>query len=263
MELQLTFDNPKPQTIPIDYQYYLSSWMYKVMNLGNPEYAHFLHDHGYKVAEDSAKIFKLFCFSWLTTDRFDINTKAQTMTMKGDTVRLKARFHVDESLKTFVKGLFKDQNLTIKNGFDVSASFNARSIDMVEVAQAQEKTIIRALSPLVISVKQANGNDLYLAPTEEGYADKFFHNLIDKYKSTGVNIPDSWQPDTWKIMLIRPERIRRKLMNIKPNGENIRVAGYQYDFVLEAPPEIIRTGLLAGFGKHCAQGFGYGEVING
>lgn len=262
MELILTFDNLKAQTIPIDYQYYLSSWMYKVMEQGDAKYAAFLHDQGHRVSEDSHKIFKLFCFSWLQMEHYKIDKIAKTMTIEGNTLKMHARFHVEESLKTFVKGLFQDQNLTIKNGFDQSALFAARSIDMRDVEIVDGKAIIRANSPIVISRKQANGNDAYLRPDEEGYTALFYHNLLDKYKASGGNVPDDWQPETWQMNVKRPERIRMKGMKIKPNTQDIKVIGYTYDFELIAPPEIIRTGLLAGFGKHCAQGFGFGEVMS-
>ena len=72
MELKITFSNPGNNTvIPIDYQYYLSSWMYKIINDGDAEYATFLHDTGYKVqsttsnddkAFESSRVFKLFNF---------------------------------------------------------------------------------------------------------------------------------------------------------------------------------------------------------
>ena len=46
--------------LPINYQYELSAWIYKVLNDGDPIFSEWLHFKGYK---SKNKPFKLFTFS--------------------------------------------------------------------------------------------------------------------------------------------------------------------------------------------------------
>ena len=65
MRFKLNFNligsDDKP-LIPINYQYMLSAWIYKVLNTGNPEIASWLHQQGFKADN---KHFRLFTFSKL------------------------------------------------------------------------------------------------------------------------------------------------------------------------------------------------------
>ncbi len=55
--------------LPLNYQYPLSAWIYKVLARGDRGFAEFLHEQGYKM--ENQKTFKLFTFSNL---RFPANT---------------------------------------------------------------------------------------------------------------------------------------------------------------------------------------------
>lgn len=50
----------KQRMLPMDYQYYISAWIYKVLKQAVSDFAAFLHEKGYGQSE--TKLYKLFCF---------------------------------------------------------------------------------------------------------------------------------------------------------------------------------------------------------
>ena len=49
--------------LPVNYQYELSAWIYRVIRYADADYAEYLHRNGHRTPE--RKSFKLFCFSHL------------------------------------------------------------------------------------------------------------------------------------------------------------------------------------------------------
>lgn len=261
MELQLTFQNPLNTSIPIDYQYFLSSWIYGILSKGDETYARFLHDQGY-TAPGKGKVFKLFSFSNLSMGAYEIRDGGKTLLVKSPEVSLKARFKVDQAVQSFVQGLFKDQVLKLKNGYNSMACFDVKTIETSQINIIEDKAIIQAKSPIVISTKNKNGLDQYLSPLDDGYADLFLANLFDKYLASGGAIKPEWQSWTPSFKLLYPQRIKSKLVAIKSDSrQETKVRGWIYQFELVAPKEVIEIGLLGGFGKECGMGFGFGEII--
>jgi CRISPR-associated endoribonuclease Cas6 len=285
MELKISFTNPNKSTrIPIDYQYYLSSWMYGVIAKGNSEYALFLHNEGYKVerkvfnglteigniSQASHKIFKLYNFSNLIIPKYLIHKEEESIEIISESFELKLRFAVDKTLENFIKGLFVGQTLTIKTGFNQMSDFPVNNVELLplEIPESESTSIrMRALSPIVISKKRDDGTEEYLSPDNVNYENIFFNNLIDKFiafHSQNNSLESSINSEKQsRLVLPNPKMIKSKLINIyKLKGEKpIKVKGYQFDFSIEAPKELIEIGLLAGFGKDNAMGFGCVEIL--
>ncbi len=263
MELKITLQNPKPGTaIPMDYQYFLSSWMYNIMQKGNAEYADFLHNKGYNSSYAGNKFFKLFCFSNLLFSNYSKNFEKSQFILNGDKLELVARFHIEEALETFVKGIFQGQQLSIKNGFNSMAKFDIINVEIDKVKVENNINKLVTLSPLVIGKKNAKGNDDYLSPLHEDFEELFFNNLIDKYLATGNILKPEWMFEQRGFKLLNPDNVRSKLITIK-DGEKAetKVKGFTFTFEITAPPELIEIGLLGGFGKENAMGFGCCEII--
>ena len=86
MRFKLTFESKtrnKQPVIPINYQYPVSSWIYKMIHTGNSEFAEWLHSKGYM---DQNKQFRLFNFS---------NLKIHKARAKGDRLNTK-RPHISK-----------------------------------------------------------------------------------------------------------------------------------------------------------------------
>lgn len=260
MELHLTFQNPRPTLIPIDYQYYLSSWIYNILSKGDETYSTFLHDHGYKTPTNS-KIFKLFSFSRLLFE-YDQSRDKSSFIIRSPELTMKARFKVDQAIESFVKGLFHDQVLKLKNGYNSMASFDVKTVETRQIQVIEDHAIIRATSPIVISQKTNKGQEEYLSPLHDNFETLFLANLFDKYLASGESLKPIWQQMTPSFKLINPHYLKSKLVTIKSESRHeTKVRGWTFDFELVAPREVIEIGLLGGFGKECGMGFGFGEAL--
>ena len=232
MELQLTFQNNSRTTIPVDYQYYLSSWIYNILSKGDEKYTSFLHDQGYR-SNTNGKIFKLFSFSRLFFE-YDQNKDRTAFIVKSPELSMKARFKVDTAVEGFIKGLFQDQVLRLKNGFNSMASFEVKSVETKHINVNTDRATIRATSPIVISQKTSDGKEEYLAPNHPDYESLFLTNLFDKYLASGDNIKPEWQSMDTSFKLLHPDWLKSKLVTIKSESkQETKVKGWLYRTILE------------------------------
>lgn len=104
MRLLLTLNSEKKQIIPINYQYPLSSAIYKILQNADAEYSAFLHEKGY------GKGFKLFTFSDIKCP-FQIN--GDRLILLSNKIELIVCFHLPKAAETFIKGLFMSQQIDI------------------------------------------------------------------------------------------------------------------------------------------------------
>ena len=255
MILQLTFQNPNPSTIPLNYQYYIGSWIYKVLEEGDADFARFLHESGYRL--ENGRKFKLFTFSMLNVANKTILKDSLQLRINSTTFSLKIHFMLAEAMQPFIVGLFKNQELTIR-----SQTFKVQQIESLPLQIEQERIRVRTLSPVVISKKRGDGSEEYLSPEHAEYETLFFHNLMGKFLATGQAIPAEWSDTITALKILDTNRIQSKLVTIKAGyASETKVKGYLFDFELQAPAKLLETGMLAGFGKENSWGFGCGEVM--
>lgn len=67
--LNLSLTDRNRSVLPVNYQYELSSWIYKVINQSDPVFAKWLHDRGFS---NDNKQFRLFTFSNLMVPQYEI-----------------------------------------------------------------------------------------------------------------------------------------------------------------------------------------------
>lgn len=245
--------------LPVNYQYELSAWIYKVLQNADAEYSAFLHKHGYT---SGRKSFKLFCFSQLNVPRRSI---------EGDRLHIGSReisfiigFYLDRAAEEFVRGLFQEQQFSL--GDRVSrARLAVQTVEMLplQLPDGAAPVRIRMLSPLVVARKR-DGDlpDEYLHPDDPDFGRLLLLNLLDKYvAATGTAAPSWWDATRFGIRPVG-QAPKSKLITIKSGtAAQTKVKGWVFDFELDAPRELVELGLLAGFGKENAQGFGCGEAV--
>jgi CRISPR-associated endoribonuclease Cas6 len=240
--------------LPFNYQYELSSWIYRIIHQADEEYSHFLHQNGYQTARKS---FKLFCFSNFHIPKFA--TTKEVLVVECDKISFYITFYLDRASEKFITGLFQHKQGSIGNK-EHQLDFEVSSIEAKPFVWAGDVLHLRTISPLVIGRKNEQNHDDYLPPTHPEFKDLFLNNLTDKYKATGQDIPLHWQDYPFDLQIHEP--IKSKLITIKSNTEKpTRVRGYMFSFHLKAPKELLEVGLLAGFGKMNAQGFGACEIV--
>lgn len=244
----------KDAVIPINYQYPLSSAIYRILSKGDAEYSKFLHEVGY------GKGYKFFTFSDLKMKYKRIGDR---MHIIDDKVFLKVCFHLPEASRTFIEGLFKSEEIVIADK-QSKAEFRVQSI----VAQASplaefedEKEIVQITvqpeSPVVIGFKKSDGNYDFLAPDEEGYLESLIYSWREKIKAAYD------EPTAQKAPLVAETEFynnpyRSRLIHIKDGtAAHTKIKGFEnFKLKLTAEKRFLELALNAGLGLYSAQGMG-------
>ncbi len=260
MRIKITFKlTGKKQVLPLNYQYPISAWIYKVFAQANKEFASKLHEAGYKL--ENGKTFKLFTFSQLKFPKhtWEIIPKSDRMKIWSRKAFLSIAFQLPEQLENFVMGLFKQQQAIIGDKIS-QIKMEVETIEALKNEIPTTATVkIKALSPITLGLLEENKkHETYILPTHSKYKELFLKNLIDKYEASGKNriYFDDLDFNVLKLYT------KTSMQKIKANTEaETEVRGYWFDFELTAPKEIIEIGLNAGFGSMNSVGFGFCEKL--
>lgn len=99
------------QVLPLNYQYPLSSWIYKVLAKGDAALADVMHNQGYRL--DNGKTFRLFTFSQLSfpAHTYKIIPKTDRMERWSRYTWLIIAFQLPQPAEKFVLCLFRNQKV--------------------------------------------------------------------------------------------------------------------------------------------------------
>ena len=109
MRLKIKFGlSGKKQILPLNYQYPISAWIYKVLSKADEEFTKILHNKGYML--ENGKVFKLFTYSKLSFPKhtWKIIPKSDRMEVWARNAWLTVSFQLPEQSEKFVMGLFKE-----------------------------------------------------------------------------------------------------------------------------------------------------------
>lgn len=254
MRLKITLRQTKPeQVIPLNYQYPLSTVIYKIIESSNSEYAKWLHDKGFI---NGSKRFKFFTFSTLRVKDYEI--KGNKMILKSRYLDFTISIVADETLENFVVGMFKNKKIKIFDSV-TEAEFEIKTVEKESNVDFREEMKFRTISPVILSKRVIfNGKDSekYLSPLEEDYREYFKKNLEEKYLAYSMTMNEKVNDLTFENFELIGEP-RSKLISVKQGGEGeTKVKGYMFDFKIKADPRLIQIGYSAGFGKLCSLGMG-------
>ncbi len=253
MRFKITFNRTgRQRMLPMDYQYYLSAWIYKVIGLSDRNFSNFLHSQGYS---NGNKSFKLFCYSPLSFGKPIFWKEKSLFEIQSNQLTVSISFHLVEAAEKFILGLFNNQQIYIGdkfNGLDLTVA----NVERLPSFEARETVLYRALSPVVVSVlPEGKKYPDYLSPDNESYESLLCKNLVNKFNSIPGNISiESINPFRFETVGIS----RSKLITIKPyTMEQSKVRGFVFDFKLTCPSEIHHLIEGSGIGEKNSMGFGW------
>lgn len=260
MRFRLTFnlDQSKPATLPVNYQYPLSAWMYRTIHEGNNGFADFLHKKGYEVGK---KAFKFFTFSMLGFPEGGFRLAGDRLQMLSDSCTLEVSFLAPEAMQHFIGGLFSNQKCTIGDKKS-RVSFKVTSVEAGVLPTFTPVMEFKTMSPVLVSMAEpGKQHAAYLAPDNPFYGKLLLDNLLAKYAAalqSAIIQPDGFlqqEKPTFGFTLLNEPRM--KGLTIKQGtAYETKIIGYQYRFRIEAPIALIRLGYLAGFGEKNSLGLG-------
>lgn len=245
--------------IPINYQYPLSSAIYRILSKGDAGYSKFLHEEGY------GKGYKFFTFS-----KLDMKFKriGDRMHIVDDKVQLKVCFHLPEASRTFVEGLFKSETIVIADKKS-KAEFTVQSIiaqtfplAAIEDDKAIVQITVRPESPVVIGYKKEDGRYDFLAPDEDGYIESLIYSWREKIKAA-YDEASSQNALLMAEVELYDNPFRSKLIHIKDDTEaHTKIRGFEnFKLKLTAEKRFLELLLNAGVGLYSGQGMGCVGVV--
>ncbi|HAY33599.1 MAG TPA: CRISPR-associated endoribonuclease Cas6 [Ignavibacteria bacterium] len=270
IKLSIKQNNPN-QLIPINYQFAISSFIYRTIETADSSFSKWLHDSGYK---SGSKRFKFFTFSKLNIPRcgmIDLYNK-KYLKIESDKMELIVSMMIDKTVENFIIGMFENQKLNIYDK-NTESNFRVNTVEMIPEPDFRNEMIFKTLSPVIISrnsVYKGKESQTYLNPEDKEYFEYFKKNLEEKYITYSVNMfnkdnRDSGLPDMKEASLESFElnrEVKSKLITIKEGTpEETRVRGYLFTCRIKGNPKLMKIGYESGFGKHCSQGFGCMEPV--
>lgn len=262
MKLQLKLDHRAGASIPIDYRYYFSSWIYKVISTADHDFGQWLHDQGFR---EKHKKFKLFCFGDIKPRSIAIKAIENRIVLRESPSTVEVSFYIDDAMKRFIEGVFIDQRFALGDK-DRRADFIVREAQLYSEPQWESEMIFVATSPILI--KQSRGKREgadHIGPTADCYAELFIDNLIHKYQSVHGDEDLSSDIRNHCHFTLEPGTIKTKLHTVYGGGGRSisQMKGFLYTFKLKAPKELMRIGYYGGFGsQNSVLGYGMTNLIS-
>lgn len=252
--------------VPINYNYFLSSAIYKLLEFGKPEFSKFLHDRGYSIDNKS---YKLFTFS-LQINNFNVKQGKIEFLSPSANLFVSSPI-IDDFLKGMVIGAFRKKTFSLIIE-EKNYTFSIEQIEEVPKPSIEDGMKFTLLSPLVLSTHETD-------PSKNGqYYLRFSDNirLINKvlnnnlknkymlikrrrYEDDDVNF--EWDREYINKALSRNKRITKKI-TIYSGNNIINIIGNLAPFTIKGNPELIEIGYEAGFGEKNSMGFGMAKVVD-
>jgi len=262
MRIQLTLQHLPETKVDFNYQYQVSSWIYKTLAQADGDFAEWLHQQGYVYGK---RAYRLFTFGKLHPRRYSIDQKNRMLVLLENTSTLTLSFYVPETMQHFVTGLFEQQRFRL-GSLRYAVDFEVQMVRILPPPLFKETMRYRCESPMLIS-KQVEGNPYpqYLAPDAPDYASLLLQNLLRKWRawqkvtalSNETPLEESL-PSGVPFGFSLLSTPRSKLLRVKKT----ELRGYEFSFELTAPIELHEIGYYAGFGeKNAAAGMGMVQVV--
>ncbi|MCM1531200.1 MAG: CRISPR-associated endoribonuclease Cas6 [Bacteroides sp.] len=248
LKLQLDPED-KHRALPLNYQYELSAAIYRILALGDEKYATWLHENGF---EADNKRFKLFTFSNLRVPRYEVDKELGRLHILSDEVYWQMGFLPDKSTKEFIKGVFNHQVFSV--GDRVSrVEFAVRDIELFPEVSLKETEIFRTLSPVVVSLRNESGKQVYLSPEHPDYLNGILIGLKARYKAYYGEDYKGSEACGFRLL----DRPRSALVKIKADTpQQTYVRGFRYKCELSLPEPLMRIAYECGLGEKGSIGFG-------
>jgi len=269
MRLRLTIRPlQKSCSIPINYNYFLSSAIYRWIEASSPEYSAFLHEHGFQ-PDGVARRFKHFCFSQLIVPERSVH--GNRLQIRSSLIHWCVGMPVEETLQHFVMGLFERQQFYIGSH---DTRFAIEHVEVLPEPTWSRSMRFRMLSPLTVSVPEERNGSLiphYLFADDPRLPAALRSNIINKYRSLHNGAPAGAAIDHAEFYVcLETDFIRRqggaervsKLITIREGqSDQTRVRGFLCPLTIEGEPELIRLAYESGLGEKNSMGFGMIEVV--
>jgi len=237
LQVIIHITNKRTFSLPLGYNYLLSSAIYSLLSLDSV-LSSYIHDNGFAAGTGRHK---LFTFSQL---KGDYHIEGKELVVTGD-LSFEVRSVSDRLMNVLKDSAF--QRGTIRLGNNV---LEIRMIEVYDRHLLEPQVTVRTLSPIAAAVS-LDDKTIYYSPEDEEFLGVLQNNLSNKFYAAYE------QP--------APMPFEAKLLN-KPKKIVTRVKGiwvtaYHARLLLTAHPQAMDLLYNTGLGTKNSQGFGMFEPI--
>lgn len=265
MRLKLLLRANNTNKIALNYNYSLSSAIYKLLEFGSQEFSTFLHNIGYSVDKKS---YKLFTFS-LKLEKNILDHNSLILISPRAELFITSPL-IDDFIKNFVIGTFENRTIEIMSE-NIFTKFNIDQVEIIPEPIFSEQMHFKMMTPLVLSTYKLYAgrlNQYYFRYNDniEEINRVFQQNLVNKYQVitnrtySGNGIKISWDEKYIEDAIKKNKRLSKKVSIIKDINNPIDIIGIYCPFKVEGDIELIKVGYEAGFGEKNSMGFGMAEI---
>lgn len=235
-------------TLPINYQYELSSFVYAAIHRSDAQYSTWLHQNGF-IADN--KQFRLFTFSHLHVPKYNI--AGDRLMIESPTVEWQIAFLPGRSTEEFIRGLFSEQVFTLGDR-QSKVQFRVTGIELMAEPVFTTDTVFTTLSPVCIARHIPETNQIFYESPDSPYArEAMLRNLKNKYAAYHGH--DYTGFGTFELKLL--SKPISKLVSIKTGTPyQTKIRGYTFRFKLKADEELLKVMWNSGLGEKGSMGFG-------
>jgi len=263
LELRLSFEQHDNNCLPVNNQYELAGFVYKMLAEADQKYANEMHRYGLK---SGLRTFKYFTFSRIHLSRNSYQFKGDHLQLKSGKATWKISFSLPATGFFLFQSLLDNRSLTVGN-HSHKAVFAIDEVAFVRIDQEKyHHNRFWAESPICVSKPMDMGDGRlvgqYLEPDHPEFSVRLIKNLWQKLyqldpehelcsdKKTLLEILQNHRFEVTK-------KPKSKLITLK-NGktDQTKVRGYLFEFMLDIPEPLLQVGLGAGMGEKNAMGFG-------
>ena len=254
MRVTFSFTFKNKIVLPVNYNYQLQSFFYKLFD---KKIANFLHNKGYRYGSRS---FKLFTFSSISGKSiYDARNK---ILIFSPPIKILFSTPIDDIICSL------SRNIIINEKFNLAG--NEIFIESISVHKKienfKDKIIIKTLSPITIYSTFLNSmkkkKTYYYSPTEDEFSKLIYENARKKYEILKTHKSDEYNQENENLNLtIKPIKCNPKKHMKVVKYKNFLIKAWHGIFELSGSPELIKTVYYTGIGSKNPQGFGCVEVI--
>ena len=257
----------KDTSLSLNYNFFLSSAINKLLQFDSPQFSKFLHQRGYPV---DGKMYRLFSFA-LIFEKTDLAYPAISILSPQAKLYITSPI-VDDFIRSHFIRTFHNQSLEILE-HSCKISFTIEQIESLPDPVFGEVNYFKPLSPFILSVKRAwrhKFTQYYFRYTDDitEINAALNENLKSKYEMiykkpyAGKDVTFAWDENYISAYLQKNKKLIKKITLLKRGFQPVEYIGNKIPFTLTGSKELINVGYQCGFGEKTSMGFGLVEAVN-
>lgn len=238
MQIVLTCQNTGIIDIPVNYNYYVQSAIFKILADENSDYAEYLHN----IADGSKTRYKFFTFGSLIGKSHFYN---KTLYYEGG-IKLEIRSVSNEFLQVLSNSILNGNKLCIGKH-----CLSIKDVDIRGYTVPDTLLKIRTLTPIVAKKQTEDNHTEYYSPQDVRFIKRIRETFENKYNVFAGQVQHS-------SIDILPLNVGKKVVT---KYKNTWITAYHGTFEICGSTECLQFLYDVGLGVKTSQGFGMFEVI--